>query len=85
MTCAALFLTILGVRPGSAQMPATPEPEPRPQWLRQMLEQGLWVVREGVLERRPKGNWVETFTYGEEGPRFAARPLQVFDTITVQP
>ncbi len=76
MIYAALFLMILGARPGLAQVPATPEPEPHPQWLGQMLEEGWQVVGEGVLERRPGGNRVETFTYGEEGLRFTARRLK---------
>ncbi len=76
MISAALSLTILSARPGSAQAPATPEPDPRPQWLDKMLDEGWREVEEGVLERRGGGNRVETFTYGKEGRRFTARRLR---------
>jgi Carbohydrate binding module (family 6) len=76
MISAALSLMILCARPGSAQAAAAPEPDPRPQWLGKMLDEGWGEAEAGVLERRTGGNRVETFTYGKEGQRFTARRLR---------
>jgi Carbohydrate binding module (family 6) len=76
MISAALSLMILCARPGSAQAATAPEPDPRPQWLGKMLEEGWREVGEGVLERRAGGNRVETFTYGKEGQRVTAKRLR---------
>jgi hypothetical protein len=76
MISAVLSLMILCARPGSAQAATAPEPDPRPQWLGKMLDEGWREVEAGVLERRTGGNRVETFTYGQEGRRFTARRLR---------
>lgn len=69
---AALVFLLLSARSGPAQAQAEADPD----WLRSMLEQGWQEVQTGVLERRPGGNRLETYTYGEAGRRYAVQRLE---------
>jgi hypothetical protein len=70
---AALCLSVvLSAGPGFAQ---AEEIKLEPELVRQMLQEGWIKVEEGVLQRTEWGP-LETFTYGEDGLRWAAQKLE---------
>ena len=71
---ASLCLSILTMnRPGMAQVQ---ELEPEPSLVRQMLQEGWTKVAGGVLQRGMREGQVETFTYNQDGLRWAVQRLE---------
>jgi hypothetical protein len=67
-------MMVASVQPGRAQL--EPLPQPEPEWLTQMLQDGWQKVAEGLLQRSGEGSQVETFTYGAEGLQWMVQRLE---------